>query len=793
MEKLLRYISKITCMILVLAFALTLVACGDDENKNVLVTEIKIEANLEMKPSEYQKIAVTILPENASNKDYEITSSDENIISVVDDKYLASAAIGTCTITVKAKDGSNVSQSINIEVKNNVPVIVETEINVGIKGSTEVKSGKSIKLDYTVSTKNANVAIDKTCKWSIVKGNEYAEISEDGTLTTKDVDGDKLVEVRATSNENSKYYGSKVITIVSKPVLTDDMLEPFRYEKVSFEGYVNIDLYTIGLFEKLYKSQVLAVKTSMDGTNWYAEYVSGDSDTRMGLYFKNHNNLACQVGLSLMNDELYTPMKNSNEESVSWHDAGLYNSLADLKVSDFKFNDETWRYEYIGNDESLLKRIAASANPYDYDPKSLGLIIEEGEVMGIYMDSKDDFALVSGYKALQQLVVVIDHSDTVKVPSINKYPHKDFQDELQVAINNMRNLKSYKLDFRQLTNNTIISGTRYTEGGFEETITNNMCFFRPYGITYDNKGNEVKNYVDDGCYGFKKINDNLYNSFYETEDDVFNATRAYEKDFSNAKPSFEFAAEIFAECVEDKKAGTKTYYSYELMKTVASTFYYGVGNDINLYGIFAQQAYLSSSSFTPFVVVKDGYIVESCFYFYLGSLFGIVTISYSDFDKAEIDENVKVEFETRQVPTSWSDVNIEVSPEGSTSTTEDISVVASEYLKEFFKDEEMAKKLPFFGNCLGDTYGFGMITIHRPANSQVTETSLLFYYDVPLDIDYTINSSMNKLKEFLKEQGFVDNGHGEYYKDGIYIAPVDSQLDFNIYVWKDRNYTNSQE
>ena len=85
---------------------------------------------------------------------------------------------------------------------------------------------------------------------------------------------------------------------------------------------------------------------------------------------------------------------------------------------------------------------------------------------------------------------------------------------------------------------------------------------------------------------------------------------------------------------------------------------------------------------------------------------------------------------------------------------------------------------------LGDTYGFGLTTIHSPTGTGIAKQSVVFYYDVPLDVDYTIDSSLNKVGEYLLSLGFTKNANDEYSKDGIYVAPVDSSLDLVIYVWK---------
>lgn len=776
MKNLFKFINK--SFIYILTFLLVLCITGCEE-KPILVTEINVTANMTMKKGEIQKLDIEVLPENATNKDVEIITNNTNI-NILESNYISATSVGETVITITAKDESKISKEITIKVNDN-QVIVEKNISVAINGKSEIKSGSLTKLEATV-TSNTFDTIDETVSWCISKGEEYATIDEFGNLQAKDVDGDKIIEVKATSNEDNKCYGSKIITIVSKPVLTDEMLNAFDYEKVAFEGYVNIDLYTIGITEKKYSSHVLSIKTAMDGTYWYAEYVDGSSDTNMAIYFKNHNNYACQVSLNFLNDEEYTPMTDDYGNNVKWEDGGLYNNLSSLKASDFKFNSDTWRYEYVGNDTKLLEKIVASSNPYDFEPTDLSLIIEEGEVMGVSLNSAPDYTIASGYKALQQLVVVIDNSENVKVPKITKYAHMDFHDDLAKAIENMNSLESYELDFRQATNNNLVSDKYYTESGFTELITNELCYFKPYGISYNTKGEEVKEFVENGNYGYKKIRDNLYNSYNQDEDGTYYASRAFNTDFSNAKPSFAFSAEIFGSYYVDKKAGTTTYYSYDLMKTVASTFYHGVGNDINLYGIYAQEGFTTSTSFTPFVVVKDGYIVEACFYFYLGYLYGVVDITYSNFNGASVPEDLKVEFSKREVPTSWNELTIEVTDDFSENNIEE-TVNAMEYMEKFFGNNDIDNYIPFFGNPLGDTYGFGMTTYYTTAKSKNVQ-AILFYYDVPLGTDYSINGPIRDIEDYLEGLGFENVGNGEFYKDGLYVAPTDSQLDLIIYVWK---------
>ena len=55
---------------------------------------------------------------------------------------------------------------------------------------------------------------------------------------------------------------------------------------------------------------------------------------------------------------------------------------------------------------------------------------------------------------------------------------------------------------------------------------------------------------------------------------------------------------------------------------------------------------------------------------------------------------------------------------------------------------------------------------------------------MPLDADYTIDSSLNKITAYLISLGFEADANGVYHKDGVAVQPVDSDLDLTVYVWK---------
>lgn len=61
--------------------------------------------------------AITVLPDNASNKVVEFFSSDDKIAQVSEDGVVLGIALGEVTITIKATDGSGVLSEVKVSVK----------------------------------------------------------------------------------------------------------------------------------------------------------------------------------------------------------------------------------------------------------------------------------------------------------------------------------------------------------------------------------------------------------------------------------------------------------------------------------------------------------------------------------------------------------------------------------------------------------------------------------------------------------------------------------------------------
>ena len=471
--------NSILAIVLIVVCALTaFVACDNNDGggETPVPSTLSAPQNVEMSDagvitwSAVQNATSYVVVLNGS--EFETTDTSYQVaqgLLVNDIRYSVYAKAEGYNSSAKSEEGFFKGKGITPPIK---------EVRVTISKTAEIKSGKSVTYEaYIDGTK----AKDGEVKWSIAEGKEYATIDANGKVTASEVTVDKMIKIVATSTENSECFAEKEVWIVARTDLNADMLAALNHAKIGFEGYDKIDIYKTDMFGSYYRTVTLPIRTAMDGNNWYAEYEDSSSGIKTGLYFKNVNGKANQVSVSFMNVEQPIPMLDDNDEPITWEDAGLYNSLTNLSVDDFEFDEETWRWMYKG-DATLSKRLIASATPYDFEINKWGLIIDEGEIVAIYAQSKDDYQIVEGYKSVQELYVAINTSDSVVVPTVNTFTHDEQYDELyarlQTAIDNMRALDSYTLDFYEMTSSQY--GSSYK--GFVETVTNDLCYFYPYTV-----------------------------------------------------------------------------------------------------------------------------------------------------------------------------------------------------------------------------------------------------------------------------------------------------------------------
>lgn len=620
--------------------------------------------------------------------------------------------------------------------------------------------------------------------------------TENSSSSEENISSSEIANSSSSSSSSSENTSSSSSSISSEekkvPTLTQEMFDVFDTEYISFDGTDEIALYDIRT-GKYVESYYYTVATAMNGTYWTATYLDGGLGTNRTMFFKNHEGLACEVSVNLMNEENYIPALDDHGKTITWENSGMKNYLNELEVSDFEYKKETGRYHYKTPSDDLAQNIVSSANPYDFIVDDLSLIITDDEIIGINASSKFDTTISAGHKAEQTLIATINYGeDIVEVDTITKFKYDaEHHDLLASALTKMRNLTSYKTKVKFYTQ-TIYSQGITAEGYFETITPTDLYFEELKAATTSNPTDEP---IANSAYGYHKFSDTEYNAYYTQQVDAttyaLTASRAYKGTIKDVQPTFAFAPEIMTSVSYDEDTGETYYYSDVNMSNVATTFYSGLGNDINMYGIFATIGYTSDTEgFTPYVVVNsDGYISYACFYFNLGLMYGVAEISYSDFDSASLPEGTEISFTKKEIPSSWNDLTIIKSTE-STSTDDDVEINAGDFLKEFFNDENILDSMPFFGGVdyLGDAYGFGMTNKYRPEGMSFYVDGITLYYDVPLDLNYSIETSLNKVHDCLVDNGFINMGNDVYVKGDITIVPVDNELDLMIYIYRTSDY-----
>ena len=193
------------------AFALMVPVCmatifTSCEKKDVTVAVTGIEvtpAFVELKPGETQELKVSVLPENATDKTYTWSSSDESVATVADDVVTA-VANGSAVITAVAADGTH-KASVTVKVTTPVTGIEVTPAFV------ELKPGETQELKVSVLPENAT---DKTYTWSS-SDESVATVADD--VVTAVANGSAVITAVAADGTHKASVTVKVTTPVTPP------------------------------------------------------------------------------------------------------------------------------------------------------------------------------------------------------------------------------------------------------------------------------------------------------------------------------------------------------------------------------------------------------------------------------------------------------------------------------------------------------------------------------------------------------------------------------------------------
>jgi uncharacterized protein YjdB len=146
-------------------------------NKLYPVTEIKIDErlkNLTLAVGDEIQLDgyIKVLPENASNKAYTLESSNGQTLAVTESGSVKALALGNATLTVKAKDGSGITATCKISIKEPVYKAID-------RSAWTVIPSHNLPADAAISNAPGSL-IDgniSTCLSMVKPGKSYAGIS----------------------------------------------------------------------------------------------------------------------------------------------------------------------------------------------------------------------------------------------------------------------------------------------------------------------------------------------------------------------------------------------------------------------------------------------------------------------------------------------------------------------------------------------------------------------------------------------------------------------------------------
>ena len=159
-------------------------------------------SELTLRQGQYGTVQASILPDYATRKSVDWSSSDPSVVTVDSFGSVYAKAPGTAKITATTVDGRFTAECA-VTVLAGTAV---TSITVEPAGTSYLEVGKSLKLNADVYPENAT---NKNVVWSS-SNPSVAEVSADGTVTAKSIGS---ADIYAASEENPKMKGNAYISV----------------------------------------------------------------------------------------------------------------------------------------------------------------------------------------------------------------------------------------------------------------------------------------------------------------------------------------------------------------------------------------------------------------------------------------------------------------------------------------------------------------------------------------------------------------------------------------------------
>ena len=139
------------------------------------------------------QINATVLPTTASITGLEWKSSNSKVAETDNNGTITSIGYGECTIYATSTDGSAISASCNIKVKEHIPDIPENQELVFTTNESEMYDGEKRKLGFSICTVTPDKISATSSNPSVI---EIKGISEDGVIVEAITPGNAVVRAK---------------------------------------------------------------------------------------------------------------------------------------------------------------------------------------------------------------------------------------------------------------------------------------------------------------------------------------------------------------------------------------------------------------------------------------------------------------------------------------------------------------------------------------------------------------------------------------------------------------------
>lgn len=476
------------------------------------------------------------------------------------------------------------------------------------------------------------------------------------------------------------------------------------------QGYYDLDNYTDAY-------QLTSTNRATNKTNEYK-------------YVRSKGNQVAKERIGLNNNIDYELLKNSDGNTIKFDNTYYINPFGqsyDGTYKDWRTFDNGKTYHFTGSYIQGIY-ICASLLLEDMTPDDMWFTINDDNSysFNISVDPYNQDKLES-VKYGKKVTGTISKIGTATIDHISVYTHESYHDGIQTALDNMANLKNYKVSY-DVTYPTASDSVNYVYTYTEDTID----YVITSSTSKTHKGIHKK---DDGTY---------YEYTYDETNQTLTLTKSYDAqwDAGNGRyPTFAFASEIFADQVDG--------------------YYTSRSNN----GVFINYCVYAPAGFTYYSFDNEGSI----------KLDGNGYISNVKAKVTAFDEDVEFnatfsDFNSTSVDLDFSNIIIPNTP---TSWEED----DNKYIAGELDDYNMKKYLPYMYIKNGWS-SCGYIRVLSVTNSYV--------WTKPFDTEEELESFITSYGELLVENGYTkteeldeNNNNGIIYtKDDVKVS-IGKELNWN--------------